>query len=245
MEFSENIHKQEKECDPRLPAPEQLKLVLQKTYRLWCNNQKENMVTWSWRVSSFLWHLLFFAGILPTLEVDLMALGNSVRITRLCKLTKPQNYLLIHVQTLCGHSRWAARDQWSQMPGHLFSPPLSAEEPAALIRIQTHITGTVPRNVNVPMCMCECTNVCEIQGIIHCTSSGTSFSSPHSANPISALMWTLSWQRTHRREKKIKSAIRQKFPKVHITVLLSLIRQNKKYKKAERKKLTLNHHHFQ
>lgn len=46
-------------------------------------------------------------------------------------------------------------------------------------------------------------------------------------------------------ERKIKSAIRQKFPKVHITVLLSLIRQNEKYKKAERKKLTPNHHHFQ
>lgn len=134
----------------------------------------------------------------------------SVRLTRLCKLTKPQNHLVIHVQTLLcplptsvGHARIAARDQWSsvQMPSHRLSPSLCAEESVVLIRIQTHITGTVRRNVNVPMCMCECVNVCVIQGVIHCTSSGTSFSSPDSAIPISSLIGTLSLQRTHTREK--------------------------------------------
>lgn len=57
----------------------------------------------------------------------------------------------------------AAQDLWSsvQMPSHLFSPSLCAEESVVLIRRQTHITGTVRRNVNVPMCMCECVNVCE------------------------------------------------------------------------------------
>lgn len=79
------------------------------------------------------------------------------------------------------------------MSSHLFSPSHGAEESVVLTRIQ----NTYHRHsVNVPVCVRVFVCVSEIQRIKHCTSSGTSFSSPDS--PVSI---TLSFQRNHTREK--------------------------------------------
>lgn len=120
------------------------------------------------------------------------------------------------------------------MPSHLFSPSFCTEESVVLTRKKTHITGTVRRNVDVPVCVCV--YVCERYKRSYIAHLVVHFS------PVLILPFPLATSsgpfncRELTKERKIKSAIRQKFPKVHITVLLSLIRQNEKYKMAERKK---------
>ena len=153
-------------------------------------------------VFSNLWNLCFFWKSAWTLEFNLMALW-KVNSSPVCQcLTKPQTAMSF-IFTLVVSPDVAWPQSHSSSPGSVVfkcpvtspHPPLCADESVVLTRVHTHthITGTVCRSVSVPVCARE------IRGVIHCTFSGTSWIGHF---PISYLIWTLSLQRTHTREKR-------------------------------------------
>lgn len=154
-----------------------------------------------------LFNLYLSVGVLSTLKFD--GTRKSKRLTCLFKLTKPPKLSCrscsdsLRPLPSVGHSHIAARDLWSsvQMPSHLFSPSLCAEESVVLTRIQTHITGTARRNVNVPVRVCACFVFVRYKGSY--IARLVAHLSPVLIQPfpVSYLIWTLSLQRTHTREK--------------------------------------------
>lgn len=156
------------------------------------------------------------AGVLPTLKVNFMALG-KVNVLPVFKLTKPK--------TTFSSSKSVAV---------VFKCPATLSS-LTWCRWVWYLLGH--KHTSLVQWKCTGERVCVRDVWVRYNGSYIAHLVVH-PSPVLIHPFPLHFhfrELTRERERK-KSAIRQKFPKVHITVLLSLIRRNKKIQKGREKK---------